>query len=913
MSSISKYYPTKIALKLHLTATLFLFLSFLAANYGYPSSLAANLSNYSTLSPDTTSVLTDTLSVSSESLTLPTDSLSLPKDSASLASDTLKPKSKSPIDDPIFKEAKDSLLYSIDGKKVFLWGDAKVKYQRMELTAAYIEYDMETSIVFAEGRPDSTGQIVGKPVFKEGDQVFNMESMRYNFNTRKAKIYGVITEEADGFLHSHDTKLMPDKSINVMGGKYTTCDHEDPHFYISISKAKLLPNDKLITGPAYLVIEDVPFPLILPFGFFPSKQGRSSGIVMPEYGEEAQRGFFLRGGGVYLGLSDYFDLKVTGNIYSKGSWATNFVTSYRKRYRFSGSFAFDFSQNVLGEKGYPDYMKDQSYWLRWSHSQDPKANPNSTFQARLNLGSPSHNRYNAQSVDNFLTNSISSSVSYSKVWPGTPFSMTASMNHSQNNLDSTINIGFPKMALNMNRIYPFKRKSNIGAPAWYEKIGLSYSGNLDNSVNTRTDSILSLSTLEKMRNGMQHRIPISTSFNVLNYITVSPSVSYTENWYTKTITKRWDEEEQKIITEDVLGFKRAYQYNSSVSASTKLYGMYNFRSTSKVQAIRHVMTPNVSLSYRPDFSDAKYGFYETVQADSAGTREHEYSIFQGALFGSPGKGESGVVSFGLTNNVEMKVLSDRDTTSGTRKIKLLESFNLNTGYNMLADSMHWSPVSLTARTTLFEMFNINLSGTLDPYGIDERGNKVKEFQFDLNRQIFRLTSFRAGVSFSLSGGEGGGSGGHGGSLDAQRGDLRGGFDGMPLGGDMDNPLFGESIGTGYIDSEYVDFDVPWNIRFDYSFSYSKQRLEPVTAQTLSFSGDVSLTPKWKAGFRSGYDFKGKKLTTTSLNFFRDLHCWEMSLSVVPLGYLRSFSFKINVRSGTLRDLKLSRRQSHYDR
>jgi hypothetical protein len=901
------YYPTKIALKLHLRATLILFISFLAVNHSHANSLTADFSDYYLQTPDSSSFAPDTLSFGA-------DSLALPADSSAIASDTLKNKSKSPINNPIFKEAKDSLLYSIDGKKVYLWGDAKVKYESMELTAAYIEYDMESSVVFAEGRPDSTGNIVGKPVFKEGEQVFNMESMRYNFDTKKAKIYGVITEEADGFLHSHDTKLMPDKSINVKGGKYTTCDHENPHFYISISKAKLLPNDKLITGPAYLVIADVPFPLILPFGFFPSKKGRSSGIVLPEYGEEAERGFFLRGGGFYLGLSDYFDLKVTGNIYSKGSWASNFLTTYRKRYRFSGSFAFDFSQNVIGEKGYPDYMKDQSYWLRWSHSQDPKANPNSTFQARLNLGSPSHNRYNAQSVDNFLTNSISSSISYSKVWPGTPFSMSTSMNHSQNNLDSTINIGFPKVAFNMNRIYPFKRKNNIGAPAWYEKIGLSYSGNLDNSVNTRTDSLLTLSSFDKMRNGMQHRIPVSTSFNILNYITVSPSANYTENWYTKTITKRWDEEEKKVVTEDVNGFKRAYQYNASLSASTKLYGMYNFKSTSKVQAVRHVMTPNVSLSYRPDFSEAKYGFYEEVQADTTGTKFQEYSIFQGALFGSPGAGKSGVISFGLANNLEMKVLSDRDSTSDTRIIKLLESFNLNSGWNMLADSMHLSPISLTARTMLFEMFNINFSGTLDPYGLDEKGNRVKDFQYALNKQLVRLTNFRTGISFSLSGGDKRGDsdknqGGLGRSMDG----MQRGRDGMPMGGDMGNPNFGESIGTGYLDGEYVDFDVPWNIRFDYSFTYSKQRIEPVTTQTLSFSGDVSLSPKWKIGFRSGYDFKGKKLTTTSLNFFRDLHCWEMSLSVVPIGYLRSFSFKINVKSGTLRDLKLSRRQSHYDR
>ena len=881
---------------MHLKASLILIISFLAVNNVYSNTLTAISFNYYTQLPDSVIATPDSLGLAA------VDTLGLPID-------TLAKKSGSPLDDPIFKESKDSLLYSIDGKKVFLYGDAVVKYQKMELSAAYIEYNMETGVVFAEGRPDSTGTIVGKPIFKEGNQTFRMESMRYNFNTKKAKIYSVITEEADGFLHSHDTKLMPDKSINVSGGKFTTCDHEHPHYYISITKAKLIPNNKIITGPAFLIIEDVPFPLILPFGFFPSKRERSSGIKLPSYGEEQRRGFKLERGGYYFGINDYIDIELTGDIYSKGSWATYLRSTYRKRYKYSGSLSFDISQFVDGEKGFDDYRKTNSYWLRWSHSQDPKASPNSTFQASVNLGSPSHNRLNPQGVESFLSNQLQSSVSYSKVWPGTPFSMTASMNHSQNNLDSIITLGLPRMSFNMNRIYPFKRKNSIGAPAWYEKIGITYTASLDNSVTTRTDSLFTYSTVEKLRNGMQHRIPISTSFNVLNFITVSPSANYSENWYTKTIEKRWDEEEKKIVTEDVMGFKRAYQYNASLSMNTKLYGMYSFKSTSKVQAIRHIINPSVSLSYRPDFGNEAFGFYKKVQSDTTGLKFREYSIFEGTLYGGPGAGKSGMINFNLGNNIEMKVLSDKDTTSNTRKIKLIEGLNFSTSYNMLADSMHWSPVSMSARTTLFEKFNINFSGTLDPYALNENGIRDKEFQFSQNRQLFRLTSFRAGVGFSLTGGKKD-SGDNQGSRTMGTGRMPG----DPSFGDgLGDPMFGDALSAGLLDGEYVDFDVPWNLRLDYSFSYTKQRFEPTTMQTLSFSGDVSLSPKWKIGFRSGYDFKGKKLTTTSLNFFRDLHCWEMSLSVVPIGYLRSFSFKINVRSGTLRDLQLTRRQSHYDR
>ncbi|MFP4555973.1 MAG: putative LPS assembly protein LptD [Bacteroidales bacterium] len=880
---------------MHLKVILVSIILFLAVNLWPTTFIAAIEASYYAINPDSIASQDSAANISS-----------VQPDTAITEVDTINTEDEAQLDEPIFSDAKDSLLYSIDGKKVFLYGDAEVKYESMELKADYIEFNMETNIVFAKGLPDSTGTIVGKPVFKEGEQVFRMDEMRYNFDTKKAKITGVITEEADGFLHSKDTKLMPDKSINIAGGKFTTCDLDHPHFYIGITKAKAIPDDKLIFGPAYIVIADVPFPVGIPFGFFPNQKGRSSGLIIPEYGEERNRGFFLRNGGFYFGINDYFDLKLTGDIYSKGSWASKVQTTYRNRYRYSGSFSFSFSQNVVGEKGYDDYVKDRSYWLKWNHSQDPKANPNSTFQAKVNLGSPSHNRFNAQSVENFHSNSISSSISYSKVWPGTPFSMSSSMNHSQNNLDSTINIAFPKFSINMNRIYPFKRKESVGAPAWYEKIGLSYSGNLDNSVNTRTDSLLTSSTFDKMQNGVQHKLPISTSFNILNHINVSPSANYTENWYTQTIEKQWDPQEEKVVTEDVSGFKRAWQYNTSLSISTKLYGMYSFKSKSKVQAIRHVVSPSVSLSYRPDFSEESYGFYKTLVTPNDTL---EYSIFQGTRFGGPGSGKSGTINFSLGNNLEMKILTPKDTAADYRKIKILESFNLRSSYNMLADSMKLSPVSLTARTKLFDKFNINFSSTFDPYMLNGEGHKVDEFEYRNSGKLFRLTSARAGISFSLSGESRSGDSNDGEMQGSDRapGDIQAD---KTMGRGMDDPAFGDAIGTGY--SEYVDFDVPWNLRVDYSFSYSKQRFDKSTNQSMSFSGDIGLTPNWRIGFTSGYDFKNRKLTTTSLNFYRDLHCWEMSLTVIPIGYLRSFSFQINVKSGTLRDLKMTKRESHYD-
>ncbi len=852
--------------------SLTIFFSFLlACNLGWPAVNANARSNFSTQTPDTLATTLDT---------------------------TAK---KSPIADPVFTSAKDSLIYSMDGKKVYMFGEASIKYQNLELTAAYIEFNMETKEVFAMGLPDSTGKILNRPVFKEGSQTFRMEKMTYNFDTKRAIITEVITQEADGFLHSKRTKKMEDNTVNIAGGKYTTCDLDHPHFYIAISKAKVIPNDRLVMGPAYLVIADVPFPLGIPFGFFPNTKGRASGILMPEYGEEDRRGFFIRRGGFYWGISDYVDLTLLGGIYTGGSWTFNSRSTYRKRYKYSGGFSFDYSHNVFGEKGFDDYRKDNAYSLSWSHTQDPKASPNSTFQARINMSSPSHNRYNPQTIDNFLSNQLNSSVSYSKVWAGTPFSLTASFNHTQNNLDSSITLNLPRVSFNISRINPFKRKSAIGEPLWYEKISLSYSGDLDNSVSTRTNLLFREETLGIMKNGVQHKIPVSTSFNVLNYINLSPSVNYSEYWYLSTIEKRWDETERKVIVDTIPGFKRAWQYSTSVSASTKVYGMFAFSSKSKVQAIRHVISPSVSLGYRPDFGAAHYGFFKEVQVDTTG-RKRPYSIFENSVFGGPSAGKSGSIGFALGNNLEMKVKSDKDTTTNFKKIKLIESFGLNASYNLLADSMKLSPIGFSARTTLFEVINIDAGGTLNPYAQDLKGFDYNKFLVNDNGKLARLTNFRVSVGMSLKSSKkesSTGGGAAGAMLDA--------------GGDSFGGTFGETVSTGFSESSIPDFSIPWNLRIDYSYNYSKPQIQKNISQALSFSGDLSLTKNWKIGFRSGYDFKMNKLTTTSLNVYRDLHCWEMRISIVPIGYLKSYSFQINVKSAMLQDLKLTKRDSHLNR
>jgi len=845
------------------------------------------------------SLVTDYLKINRGSSFTKPDTINVPTDS-------LKKDKKSAIDEPVFTNANDSIVYSLDGKIAYLYGNAVVTYQNLELKANYIEFDMETKQVYASGLPDSTGAIIGKPQFKEGSQSFEMEKIYYNFDTRRAKITGVITEQAGGYMHSEVTKKFEDDVVNLQGGKYTTCDLDHPHFYISISKGKMIPNKKIISGPAHLVIEDVHLPIFIPFGFFPNTKKRAAGILIPEYGEENIRGLFLRGGGFYFGIGDYMDEKITFDIYSRGSWGVRSQTTYKVRYKFTGSLSFESSSLVNSEKGLPDYQKQNSYWIRWSHSQDPKASPNSTFQANVNFGSSNYNKYNARSLNTALSNTFNSSISYSRVWAGTPFSMSTSLNHSQNTLSKMVNLSFPTVAFNMSRVYPFKRKNSVGAPKWYEKVGLSLSSNLDNRVQVLEDNLFKESVLDSMQNGMKHSIPISTSFNILRFVNVSPGVNYNEFWYLSTIEKRWDETTNNVEVDTIHAFRRGYEYSTSISMNTKIYGMYQFSKNAKVQAIRHVITPSVSLGYRPDFSDPSYGFYKTVQTDSTG-QIAKYSIFEKGIYGGPGGGKSGVVSFSLSNLLEMKVRSVKDTANPVRKVKIIDGLSMNSSYNLLADSLNWSDVSVSGRTGLFEgKVNINYSGAFNLYALDKNGRIYNKFEYDNSGKLVRFTRGSIGVDFSLNSKKD-----SKGSSDSQLGKLGRSGSELPLASAPDGSNFGESMGTHY-GIDYVDFSVPWDIRFSYNLSYSKPALVSSIVQTLSFSGSLNLTPKWRIGFSSGYDFKNKRLTTTSLNFYRDLHCWEMRLTVIPIGYYKSFSFQINVKSAILQDLKFTKRDHYLD-
>lgn len=878
------FYATKIRTKLHFRVIILCL--FLLPTIGFANGLGAvdaelPCCNFSAL-------LADSIAKSATDTTQVADSVA-------------NKERKSAIDAPVYSTAKDSTIYALDNVNVvYLYGDAEVKYQNLELKAAYIEFDAVTKQAYAKGMPDSTGKIVGLPVFKEGDQSYEMDEIVYNFDSKRARITGVITEQEGGYLHGETVKKMEDDVFHLKGGRYTTCDHKHPHFSLHITKGKLIPNDKIVSGYAYLEILDVPikFPG-LPFGFFPITHKRAAGIIMPEYRDEDRRGLGLAGGGFYFGVGEYFDEKIIVDVFSRGSWGVHSTTTYRKRYKYSGSVGLQYSKYVTGEKGTPSYSESPSFSLTWNHSQDSKANPTSSFSASVNITSSNYTQYNATSVSQAVQNTTTSSVSYSKNWPGTPFSLSASLRHSLQTRDSTVSMQLPQLSFNMSSIYPFKRKIATGPQRWYERISIAWRSNLSNSITAKESDLLTNRTLRNMRNGIKHDIPVSASFTLFKHLNITPNFSYSEYWYSNYLRKQWNADSLRIEVDTVYGFKRAYQYSGGVSFTSKLYGMFAFGSWSRVQAIRHVITPSVSLSYSPDFGRERYGYYQEVQRDTLG-RTERYSIFANGVFGGPGQGKSGMVNFSLGNNVEAKVTT-RDSANPVRKVKIIESLNFSTSYNMLADSLRWSDIRMSGHVTLFGKLGVNFGGTFSPYAINSRGTKINIPEFRHSGKLARFTQASVSFSYSLSSKSKSGSGQSSGQNNA----------GNAPGTSTDGSMFGESFSTHY-NMGYVDYNVPWNISLSYNFSYSKPAFVPNISQAVSFNGSVSLTPNWRIGFSSGYDIQNRKVTTSSVNFYRDLHCWEMRLTVVPFGRYRSYSFQINVKSAILQDLKVKKDESYLD-
>ncbi len=863
-----------------------------------------------------------------ERLAGPPDSLLLPTaQSDSTAADSLQAGPREPAPDaleaPVDYISQDSMDIDMVEHKVYLYGKAVVTYQDITLEADYIELDMDKKEVFAKGMPDSTGNIVGKPVFKEGSETFESNTLRYNFDTRRGFIQEVISEQEGGYLHSSRTKREENGVINLKNGKYTTCNAPDPHYYVALTKAKVIPSNKIVSGPAYLVIADIPLPVALPFGFFQNKKGQASGILIPEYGEEVNRGFFLRNGGYYFALGDHFDLRLTGDIYSRGTWGLRVGSNYVVRYRFNGNLDARIYNNVTGDKLLGNRSRSRDYSITWSHRQDGKANPTSSFSANVNMSSSSYDRNHSYETESYLTNTKSSSISFSKRWPGTPFNFSGSFNHNQNSQTQIVNLSLPRMSFNMSRIYPFKRKNATGERRWYENIELSYSSKLDNQIQTTDSLMFRPEMFDNMRNGFQHSIPVSTVFRPFNNFSISPSLQYTGVLYTSSIRKSWvpdyydaklDSTYGKVVVDTLSGLKYAHSYLPTISATLnpKIYGTFQFRNpNSAIRAIRHVMTPSVSFSYVPDMTSLTPNYYDTVQTNADGTRFEVYSMFANGIYGTPSlRGKQGNLSFSLNNIVEMKLRPKGDTASEDRKVKLLESLNLSTSYNLFADSLNWSTVNMNGRTNLFNKINLTFGGSFDLYALNENGSRINRFYFSETGKLMRMTRLFLSLDMSLNSKAQTGNTGSGPGDEATVPGSKGLGRGMgPEGG----PAAEEPMPIPDMYNEYVDFNVPWNFNVRYNFNLSRPTPERKNiTQTLSFSGNISLTPKWKISMSSGYDFESHKLSYTSVNIHRDLHCWEMRISFIPIGFRRSYSFQINVLSSVLRDLKYEKRQSWYD-
>jgi lipopolysaccharide assembly outer membrane protein LptD (OstA) len=800
------------------------------------------------------------------------------------ANDTTTAAGKGLFDVPIPHNA-DSGEISIAKKKAFLYGNAIVKYGDIELKAAIIEIDFESSIVTAYGREDtSTNKIVGKPEFKESNEEFTSDTIIYNLKTKKGIIRGIVSEVSEGFLHARMTKKHETGEIHLADGRFTTCDAEHPHYYFALTKAMVRPDNKIISGPLYVVIADVPLPIGLPFGYFPSKKGRASGFIIPQYGEDRRKGFFLSGGGYYFALSDHMDLGITGEIYTKGSWGTTVRSQYKKRYKYNGNLNFQMSNVVISEKGLEDYSKNQSYSLRWSHSQDPKANPYSSFSASVNFETSGHTDYNANNHNDLLRTQQSSSISFRKKWPNAPFNLTANMDARQNTKTHEVNMSLPVVSFNMDRIYPLQKKQAVGRPKWYEKLTLSYSSNMKNLINTKDSTLIEVLRPDSFKTAYQHRVPVSLPIKLGKFFTLSPNMNYSGMIYTKKLDRDYSDEFKRVVTDTVQRIQYLHQLESSVSLSFKptLYGMFSFKPQwikQRIHAIRHVMNPSVSFSYKPKsfIDDSKYREVQ-YQIDSLGNTD-TYNPYQGFdLYGLPsGTKESGSVSFALDNNLEMKVKNRKDTTEEFTKVKIIDRLNFSTRYNIFADSLRWSPISFSASTRLLKSMNVNISGSFDQYGYDpENGRKVSHSLFSQTGQLARLTSIRLTTGYNFKP-----------KTDKKGREIK--HDEYYY-----DPYFGEMY--------YADFDIPWGLNVNYSFNWSSRfnsktkKFEPTVNQSVTANGNVSLSDKWKINVRSGYDFRMNKFSNTSVSISRDLHCWAMDFNWIPFGRIQSYNFRIYIKS-----------------
>ena len=848
----------------------------------------------------------------------------------SLANDSVPKKKKNGLTSVVDYQANDSIVFT-NGNEVYMYGKGVVQFDGMELNADQIEMNMDSSQVYAVGRPDTVGDIVGRPVFKDKSGEYESETMHYNFKTKKGYITNIVTQQGEGYLTGGQTKKMDNDEFYMKDGKYTTCDnHEHPHFYLQLTQAKVRPKKNIVTGPAYMVLADVPLPLAIPFGFFPFTEKYSSGIIMPTFGDELERGYYLRDGGYYFAINDYVDLALTGEIYTKGSWGVNARSAYIKRYKYSGNVDLSFITTITGDKGLPDYSKMKNFKVAWTHTQDTKNNPNMSLSASVNYTTSGYTRNDLNSYYNanaFTENTKSSTVNMTYRVPNSPWSFSATANVTQRTQDSTLNVSFPNLTISMGQVYPFKRKTVVGNERWYERIQLSYSGRFQNSILTKQDQILKSNLIKDWRNGMYHNIPISATFNLFKYLNLTASFNFTDRMYTNKVMQDWDTQQARVVRDTVYGFYNVYNYYGSLSADTKLYGFYTPWKIfgDKVQAIRHIFTPTISFSAAPDFSASRYGFWDSYSYvnEYGETVTTKYSPFSNGVYGTVSQGRQGTVSFAVSNNLEMKVKSDRDST-GVRKISLIENLSANMSYNMAADSMKWSNLNTSILIKLTKNFNLQMSAVWDTYTyqLDRYGNpvRVNKPRWTVGKGLGRLSSTGTSFSYTFNNDTFKKKDKDSNSKNTQQPRQQpNALPTDPNSTDEEEDSSGSDSDVQFGPDGYSIWEIPWSLSINYSVNYgygtfNKKKMEynGRFTQNLSLSGNINLTKNWSFNFSASYDFDAKKIAYMNCNITRDMHCWSMSASFVPVGPYKSYNFHISVKSSLLQDLKYDKRGNSYN-
>jgi hypothetical protein len=826
-------------------------------------------------------------------ITLPDDSLNtaLPAINDTLATDSVIQLSKDQINASIFYDAEDSAIYDAINQRVILYGKAIVKYEKIVLQADYITYSFEDNAVFATGLPDSTGNLVGLPIFKEGDQEFRPKSVSYNFRSRKGYIEEVITQQGEFYLHSQQTKRQPNEWIHLKNGKFTTCDKENPHYHFHLTKAIVIPDDKIVSGPVYLKVRKVPTPLALPFGFFPNKRESSQGIILPAYGNGGNLGYFFRDGGYYLPLGPHADTRFLADIYTRGSWTVRNITAYKRRYKYSGNFNVSRSVLKRGLQEIPGYTENTEFFLRWQHSQDPKARPNTSFSADINAGSRNNftNNINSSQTD-YLSNTFQSNVRWNKSWAGKPFNLSANFRHSQNSQTRNVDLTLPALAFTVSRFYlplGFINKNNP-KKSWYENIGVNYSANFDNRI-TAKDSEFRFDNLDylsgRMRNGIRHSLNATTSLKA-GYVSINPSFNLTDRWYFDYLQVDLDPETLLSRSDTLRGFRNAPDWSLSVNANTKIYGTFNTSRTGAIRAIRHVITPSAGFAFRPDMGTEKFGYF------GDGGSYTSYSPFDIGIYGKPNSIRSGSATFSLQNNLEAKVRDKKNGKSGQSKISIIDNFRIGSSYDFFRDSVNFSNINMDGFTTIYKNINLNYSSVHSLYDRDSSGRLIDQFLLREGKGLMRMTTTALALNMNLR--------------SANR---------NSAGTRPENLTEEEQEEINRKPEEFVDFSVPWNLNIAYSMRLNKVfdtvQLADTNAitQSVLFNGDLTIYKNWKIGFNSGYDFTAEEFTPTTLNLYWDLHCWELSVDYIPFGFRKSYAVQLNIKASALKDLKLQRRRN----